>query len=449
MSATSIGAGGTSTGVSTAGSPRLRVAMLSMHTSPLAALGGRETGGMNVYVRAVASELAAAGVVCDVFTRRIDAETPEVEPMGNGARLIHVTAGPVAYLEKEELPPLTSAFADGIEAFRAREALAYDVIHSHYWLSAVAGDALTGRWGVPHVAMFHTLGEVKLRARASEHETPARLEAERRIVHVLDRVVAATEHERQLLRQLYRVPPERVAVIPLGVDLDRFQPGESPGARAEARVALGLPVDGRLVLAVGRIEPLKGLDILIQALAEMTERDGVELLVVGGDDRADREVARLRAVAVEVGVAARVRFLGAVPHERLPLYYRAADAVAMPSFYESFGLVAVEAMACGVPVVASRVGGLTSTIADGRTGYLIPWRCPGPFAEKFDLLLGNRGLRDALGANAVQHMQAYSWRQVAASVRALYERVLYERVLAGAAAHAASGSGTVRGPWSI
>ena len=396
--------------------------MLSMHTSPLAALGGRETGGMNVYVRAVASELAASGVGCDVFTRRIDAETPEVEPMGNGARLIHVTAGPVAYLEKEELPPLTAVFANGIEAFQAREALAYDVLHSHYWLSAVAGELLASRWAIPHVAMFHTLGDVKLRARASEHETPERLDAERRIVHVLDRVVAATEHERQLLRQLYRVPGERVAVIPLGVDLDRFQ----PGGRAEARAALGLSTDERLVLAVGRIEPLKGLDILIRALAEMTERQHVKLLIAGGDDRADREIARLKAVAAEVGVADRVRFVGAVPHERLPLYYRAADAVAMPSFYESFGLVAVEAMACGVPVVASRVGGLTSTIADGRTGYLIPWRCPGPFAEKLDLLLGNQGLRDALGANAVQRMQAYSWRAVAASLRALYERLLAE-----------------------
>ena len=392
-------------GVNEAARPLLRVAMLSLHTSPLAALGGRETGGMNVYVREVASRLVAAGVECDVFTRRIDAATPEVEPLGGGARLIHITAGLVAYLEKEALPPLTAAFADGVEAFRVREGLQYDVIHSHYWLSAAAGEALATLWAAPHVAMFHTLGEVKLRARASEHETPGRLEAERHLVHVLDRVVAATEHERQLLRQLYRVPTDRVAVIPLGVDIDRFQPGD----RFEARAALGLTDDARLVLAVGRIEPLKGLDILIRALAEMTE------------------VTRLRAVAASVGVADRIEFLGTVPHDRLVQYYRAADAVAMPSFYESFGLVAVEAMACGVPVVASRVGGLTSTIADGRTGYLIPWRCPEPFAEKLDTLLGNAWLRDALGANAARSMQAYSWQAVAATLRGLYEEVVAEQ----------------------
>lgn len=410
-------------GVNEAARPLLRVAMLSLHTSPLAALGGRETGGMNVYVREVASRLVAAGVECDVFTRRIDAATPEVEPLGGGARLIHITAGLVAYLEKEALPPLTAAFADGVEAFRVREGLQYDVIHSHYWLSAAAGEALATLWAAPHVAMFHTLGEVKLRARASEHETPDRLEAERHLVHVLDRVVVATEHERQLLRQLYRVPTDRVAVIPLGVDIDRFQPGD----RFEARAALGLTDDARLVLAVGRIEPLKGLDILIRALAEMTERERVHLLIIGGDDRAAVEVTRLRAVAASVGVADRIEFLGTVPHDRLVQYYRAADAVAMPSFYESFGLVAVEAMACGVPVVASRVGGLTSTIADGRTGYLIPWRCPEPFAEKLDTLLGNAWLRDALGANAARSMQAYSWQAVAATLRGLYEEVVAEQ----------------------
>jgi D-inositol-3-phosphate glycosyltransferase len=211
------------------------------------------------------------------------------------------------------------------------------------------------------------------------------LEAERRLVHALDRIVAATEHERQLLKQLYRVAPAKVAVIPLGVDLDRFHPGD----RGSARAALGLDPGERIVLAVGRIEPLKGFDILVRAMAEMTEREAVRLILVGGDERASAEQARLLAVAREVGVGERVTLVGAVPHERLALYYQAADAVAVPSFYESFGLVAVEAMASGVPVVASRVGGLTSTIADGRTGYLIAWRCPGPFAERLDLLLGN------------------------------------------------------------
>ena len=416
----------------------MRVAILSMHTSPLAPLGGREAGGMNVYVRQVASHLARSGIGVDVFTRRADADFPSIEPLGAGARLIHIAAGPANHIEKEDLAEHVVAFSAGVERFRASEGLAYDVIHSHYWLSVEAGDVLARLWGVPHLAMFHTLGDVKLRARASEHESQIRLQAERRLVHSVDHIVAATEHERQLLKQLYRVQPGRVSVIPLGVDLDRFV----PQAQAEARAALGLtdiaPGDshGHVVLSVGRIEPLKGFDILIRSLAEMTERDHVTLLIVGGDDRAAPEVARLQAIADEVGVADQVRFVGAIPHEALHLYYCAADVVAVPSFYESFGLVAVEAMACGVPVVASRVGGLTSTVADGRTGYLIPWRCPGPFAEKLDLLLENESLRHALGAAAARSMQAYSWGAVAAALLDLYQSLAPPQARSAAAGDA-------------
>ncbi|MBM4415412.1 MAG: glycosyltransferase family 1 protein, partial [Chloroflexi bacterium] len=406
----------------------LRVAMLALHTSPLAALGGRETGGMNVYVRHVARELARAGVGVDVFTRRTDAHAPEVVPLDAaeaggageaGARLVHVVAGPAERLEKEALPPLVEEFADGVYAFAQCEGRAYDVVHSHYWLAVEAGALLARRWGVPHVAMFHTLGDVKLRARASEREPAVRLEAERRLVHEVDCIVAATEHERQLLRQLYRVPPAHVRVIPLGVDREQFRPRDRAAARARVAMPESMAADAPVVLAVGRLEPLKGLDILIVALAEMTVRDA-QLLIAGGDKRAAAEVARLRAVAAGAGVGERVHFLGAVPHEALPAYYNAADVVAVPSFYESFGLVAVEALASGVPVVASRVGGLTTTVADGRTGYLIPWRCPGPFAEKLDLLLGNAALCAALGRAGAEAMAPFAWPAIAAALRELF-----------------------------
>lgn len=400
--------------------------MLSMHTSPLAALGGRETGGMNVYVREVATLLAAggggtSGLEVDVFTRRSDASLPEVAEIAPGARLVQIEAGPAAHVEKEDLPALVHAFAAGVEAFAAAEGVTYDLIHSHYWLSAEAGDALAGRWDVPHAAMFHTLGDVKLRARASEREPEVRLEAERRLVHRLDRVVAATEHERRLLRQIYGVSPSKVSVIPLGVDLDQF----SPADRAEARRRVGLPEDERVILAVGRIEPLKGLDILIQSLSAMSDLDRVGLYIIGGDERAQPELHRLATIARACGVEDHVHLLGARGHEELPDYYRAADVVAMPSFYESFGLVAVEAMSSGVPVVASLVGGLASTVVDGRTGYLIAWRCPEPFAEKFDLLFANDELRRALGASARLRMEeSYAWTRVAASVAALYDELV-------------------------
>jgi len=395
-----------------------RVALLSFHTSPLAPLGGSKSGGMNFYVRQIAEELGALGVEVDVFTRRDDPDADEVVEFAPRARLIHVAAGAPLPLETEALIPFIDDFAAGVEAYRAREGLRYDLLHSHYWLSVAAGEPLAVRWGAPHLAMFHTLAEVKLRARASEQEPRERIEAERRLVHSVDRIVAATQHERQLLRQVYRVPAERVAVVPLGVDLEQFAPRD----RAAARAAIGVSEDERVLLAVGRIEPLKGFDILVRALGEMTVRERVTLLIIGGDERAASEFARLEAVAREVGVEERVRFLGSVPHERLADYYNAADVVVVPSFYESFGLVALEAMASGVPVVASRVGGLTTTIADGRTGYLIPWRCPEPFAEKIDLLLGNEPLRRSLGAAARESMRPYAWSEVAATLLAVYDR---------------------------
>ena len=388
--------------------------MLSLHTSPLAPLGGRETGGMNVYVLEVARGLAALGVAVDVFTRRIGEAEPEVVEFAPGARLVQVTAGPAERLEKEDLLPYVAAFAERVEAFRVHEDATYDAIYSHYWLSVAAGDLLASMWGVPHEAMFHTMGNVKLRARASESERPERLEAERRLVHSLDRIVVATEHERQLLRQIFRVDVSKVAVIPLGVDLSMF----TPRPHAEARVRLDLDPARRYVLAVGRIEPLKGLDIRIRAIGELQARVPVDLLIIGGDERAAPEIERLRGIAAVVGASSAVRFLGPKPHDTLADWYAAAHVVAVPSFYESFGLVAVEAMACGTPVVASRVGGLASTVVDGRTGYLVPWRCPEPFAERIELLLRNEPLRLALGAAGAERMRAYGWDAVAERVGA-------------------------------
>ncbi|HJM89628.1 MAG TPA: glycosyltransferase [Dehalococcoidia bacterium] len=402
-----------------------RVAMLSLHTSPLAPLGGSKAGGMNLYVRRITERLSALGVAVDVFTRRVDVDSPDVEELAPGARLIQITAGAAEPIDNDRLIMTVEQFAEGVEAFRSSEGVRYDVVHSHYWLSIAAGDRLVAGWArphrnVPHLAMFHTLGDIKLRARASEHEPEVRLDAERALVHSVDRVVAATEHERRMLAQLYRVERERVSVTPLGVDMDQFQPRD----RAEARSELGLPADGRILLAVGRVEPLKGFDILIRALADMTEDEDVTLVILGGDERAATEFARLTAIAEEVGVASRVMLPGATQHERLAKYYNAADVVVIPSFYESFGLVALEAMASGVPVVASRVGGLPSTVADGRTGYLISWRCPEPFAEKLDLLLTNEGLRSALGSAGVTAAERFAWEKVAASLIDLYEEVL-------------------------
>jgi D-inositol-3-phosphate glycosyltransferase len=399
-----------------------RIAVLSYHTSPLAPLGGRETGGLNVYVRELARELAERGHEVDVFTRRASRGSPETEEIaGPNARLVHIEAGPARRVEKERLDRYVGAFVDGVAAFAQREELGYDVVHSHYWLSSVAAERLKERWGVPHVAMFHTLGEVKSRARVSEHETEPRIAAERAIARAADRIVVAGSDERQQLVRLYGADAGRISVVPCGVNLELFQ----PVAKEEARAQLGLREDDRILLFVGRIEPLKGVDILLGAAAQVQSDSDCFVLVIGGDSSARQgEMAHLRSLAAELGIAEHVNFLGAVDHEKLPLFYSAADVCVVPSFYESFGLVALEAMACGTPVVASRVGGLAVTVRDGETGYLIPWRCPEPFAERIELLLGNEELRRAFGKSAREEVERYRWGNVADAVLQIYGEVI-------------------------
>lgn len=408
-----------------------RIAVLSYHTSPLAPLGGRETGGLNVYVRELAGELAGRGHQVDVFTRRGDREAPDIEPLGGGARLVHIDAGPAEYVAKETLAAYIDEFEAGVAAFAEREGITYDVVHSHYWLSGVAGERLKTRWRVPHVAMFHTLGEVKNRSRISELEPAPRIDGERAIAQGAERVVVASRDEQELLVRLYGADADHISVVPCGVNLDLFQPVE----KEEARRKLALHDDDRILLFVGRLEPLKGVDILLGAAAQLESETDCFVLVIGGDSSAKGgEMAHLRHLASELGISERVNFLGAVDHEKLPLFYSAADVCVVPSFYESFGLVALEAMACGTPVVASRVGGLTATVRDGETGYLIPWRCPEPFAERLELLLGNEELRRAFGEQARVAVERFRWSNVADAVLGVYGELIDGRPARGTAA---------------
>ncbi len=399
---------------------RPRIAVITAHTSPLASMGGRETGGMNVYVRELSQTLGAHGYVIDVFTRRDAADAPEVQPFGPNARVINITAGPPEIIAKSAIPAHLDEFEAGVLAFVAREGVAYDMLHSHYWMSGVVAMALHDRWRIPHIAMFHTLGEVKNRARATEHEPPSRIIAERDIAKTADRIVVASDHEKHLLTALYGADAARIAVVPCGVDLDLFTPIEKEVARAR----LGLTGNDRIILFVGRIEPLKGIDVLIGAAAQLHDDENFHVVIVGGDQRAAAEIETLRAQAEHLGIDHHISFVGAVEHSQLPLYYNAADVCVVPSYYESFGLVAIESMACGTPVIASRVGGLASTVMDGETGYLIPWRCPEPFAERLELLLANDELRASFGLAARQAVERYRWGNVATAIAELYESVL-------------------------
>ena len=397
-----------------------RIAVLSVHTSPLAALGGAESGGMNVYVRALSRELGARDYAVDVFTRRTSPADPAVQPFGPNARVINIDAGPASLIDKSRIGDHLDDFEAAVRTFIAAEGAHYSLVHSHYWMSAVVGARLAQSWQVPHVVMFHTLGEVKKRAHISEHEPPARMEAERRIAATADRIIVASAHEKHLLSALYGADGARIDIVPCGVDLDRFFPMDKEAARRQLRLRNG----ERIILFVGRIEPLKGIDILIGAAVQLHEHENFRVLIVGGDERAQAQVQALRDQAARLGVDHHVSFVGAVDHQDLPLYYNAADVCVVPSYYESFGLVAVESMACGTPVVASRVGGLTSTIADGETGYLIPWRCPEPFAERLELLLDNDELRASFGKAGREAVERYRWANVADAHARLYESLL-------------------------
>ena len=395
----------------------LRVAILSVHTCPLAALGGKETGGMNVYVRATARELGRMGVHVDVFTRSQNPGIRRVVELGTGARVIHLPAGPEAPMAREVVHRHLPEFVDGVEAHRRAEGLEYDLIHGHYWLSGVAGLALRESWSVPLVQMFHTLGRLKnsVAKTPAEVEPEIRLSEEDRIVRLADRVVAANVVERAHLAWYYGASTDRIAVIPCGVDTELFR----PMPQVEAKRLLALPPDP-LLLYVGRLQPIKGLETLLDA---MTALDGAaQLLIVGGDqdEPENGHADYLRERVSVLGLRERVSFLGAQPQERLRLFYAAADATVMPSYYESFGMVALEAMACGSPVIASRVGGLTTTVRDGVTGFLVPEGDAAALAERVALLLEDRGRRAALGREAQRWAAEHRWPCVAEAVCRLY-----------------------------
>ncbi|CUS02148.2 D-inositol 3-phosphate glycosyltransferase 2 [Candidatus Promineifilum breve] len=413
-------------------SGNLRVAMLSVHTCPLAMLGGKKTGGMNVYVRDLSRALGLMGIDVDVFTRSQDDCVPMVNhDLGERARVIHVPAGPQAPIPVADVGHYLDEFAAGVAAFAAAEGLHYDVIHSHYWLSGVVAEKLEAYWGeTPIVHMFHTLGHMKNRiaTEPGERAPQERLDGESHVMTVADRLIAATPAELAQLNWLYGAPMDKVIVIPPGVDLQRFQPIPS----TEAKNRVGIPCGDKNIMFAGRIEPLKGIDTLIQAMALIRQRypDVMEntcVAIIGGDpwaDNPDAEMARLQALREELGINDLVLFLGAKDQDVLPNYYAAAEMVVMPSHYESFGMVALEAMAMGRPVIASEVGGLAYLVQDGVNGYHVPTRDPEALAERIYELLTNVDCREAMGIAARQYAERFDWAIIAGRILAVYNRLL-------------------------
>jgi len=416
-----------------------RVCVLSVHTSPLEQAGTGDAGGMNVYVVETATRMARRGVAVEIFTRATSSEQPPVAALAPGVLVRHVAAGPFEGLGKNDLPSQLCAFTAGVLRAEARhEPGYYDVIHSHYWLSGQVGWLARDRWGVPLVHSAHTLARVKNAALAEgdEPEPMVRVIGEDQVVAEADRVISNTEEEARQLVELYHADPQRTVTIPPGVDLGRFR----PGSRATARVQLGLARDALVLAFVGRIQPLKGPDVLLRAAAELIRRDPtmrerLVVLVAGGPSGSGlAEPTALHELAAALGISGNMRFL---PPQGAGLVevYRAADVVAVPSHNESFGLVALEAQACGTPVVAARVGGLPVAVADGRSGLLVPGHRAEEWADALRVAIGRR---DELSEGAVAHARAFSWDRTADALLATYtasaaEFTQRQRVLAGMA----------------
>jgi D-inositol-3-phosphate glycosyltransferase len=411
----------------------MKIAMLSYHTCPLATLGGKDTGGMNVYVRELTSHLGRAGVHVDVFTRSQDEHIPHVlHDLGYGNRVVHIPAGPEVPLPKQQLSTYLPEFTTGILRFAADRGLQYDLVHSHYWMSGISALALRDNWNAPVINMFHTLGLMKNRIARSESEIEGdyRIDGEIKVVRQANRLVAATLAERAQLEHLYQAQASKICVIPPGVDLSRFY----PISKEEAKAAIGIPQQQRVILFVGRIEPLKGLETLLRALALLLKTSTGEccpmyLVVIGGEpdaspDDMNAEMARLLAIRDELALQQMVIFLGKKSQDTLPYYYSAAEAVVVPSFYESFGMVALEAMACGTPVVASQVGGLAFLVQDGVTGYVVPDGDSDALCQRLLTLYLDRALRDRLGEQAAAAARSYDWEVITRQIVRVYDETL-------------------------
>ncbi|HZU13628.1 MAG TPA: glycosyltransferase [Chloroflexota bacterium] len=403
----------------------MRVALFSLHSSPLADVGQGNAGGMNVYVRRLAIGLAAQGIDVDMFTRRTDLRSPDVIDLPAGPRLIQLRAGPARQVPKSVLPLHIPAMVEDFRRFQRDEGIRYDVIHSHYWLSGLA--AVRAREGdTPIVHMFHTLSRVKefYTGRPDPTDSALRADGERCVVAAADAIVGSIDVEREQIERLYGRAPARYEIIPPGVDLSHFRPHDP----AFSRRVLGLKGD-RIILFVGRLDRIKGVDLLLQAIAEIApvSAEDIRAVILGHDEGARRALGAYQRLAHKLGIEKYVDFRGVIPQTELPLYYSAADVLAMPSAYESFGMAAAESMACETPVVGFRVGGLAALIEGGRTGFLAAPGDHRDYVTRLHAALWHDDL-PAMGRAARRAVSGFDWDAVTERTVDLYRDLLRSRI---------------------
>ena len=396
----------------------LKIAMFSIHSSPIGELGTRDTGGMSVYIRELAQELGERGHRVDIYTRHNHNNQPAIMHLHDHVRLIHLNIGENGRVSKVNLYPLLEDFFEKLEEFRKADDCHYDLIHSHYWLSGKLGHWAQNRWNRPHIVMFHTLGAIKNLTGVGVPEPELRISNEKALVRSCHRILVATEREKGLLIDHYDALPERIGVVPCGVNLKLFQPVD----RLAARRQLGFKQNESMILYVGRFEPLKGLDRLLEAVTHLRDYR-IRLVIIGGDGPETTETINLMQLSQKWGIQDTVTFEGRIAQENLPPYYSAADVLVVPSHYESFGLVGLESLACGTPVVSTKVGVLDRLLKDGMNGSIVSNGCPKALASSIETFINGTSVKDSSAEAIRTSIENYSWSNVATAIIDEYKAV--------------------------
>ncbi|MGD8666062.1 MAG: glycosyltransferase [Desulfobacterales bacterium] len=393
-------------------SDQMQLAMFSIHSSPIGELGTKNTGGMSVYIRELARELGSRGHRIDIYTKLNGSHHNQIIDLHDNVRLIHLSAGNNGHVQKLTLYYYLADFLRALEKFKDQQELRYDLIHSHYWLSGRLGNWVQERWNIPHVVMFHTLGVVKNIVGLAEPEPDLRLATERKLVRSSQRILAPTPVEKQNLINFYHAAGEKIGVVPCGVNLDLFKPQD----KQTARKLLGLDENTPTALYVGRFDPIKGIDRLLKAIAHLRRQQRLRLLIIGGDGPETDDYKNLQQLARQLGIADSVTFVGRIEQNQLPPYYSAADTLVIPSHYESFGLVGLESLACGTPVVSTPVGAMSSILQNGKAGTLVANAGPGPLAEGIAAIFARQQAGEFSAEKVRASVCQFGWKNVASDI---------------------------------